>query len=256
MKRIYIEISNVCNLECSFCKKDSIRKRFLSVNEFDTIINKIKGYTKHIYLHVKGEPFIHPNLRDLLDIAYNNEMLVNITTNGTMIDFELLNHPAIRQINVSLHAYPFVSNKKEYLNDLIRLINYPNKSFNLSLRQWVKNSEVLEALNDVIFDDKTFLNYDDEFVWPSMDNKIYNENRSCLGGSMQIGILSNGTIVPCCLDSEGIINLGNIFDLNLDDVFRSQRYINLIEGFKKKKCSEELCKRCGFNGRKRSNQIK
>ena len=106
-KRVYIEITNICNLNCSFCPKSDRDKKVMTVPEFENIINKINGYTKHIYLHVKGEPLMHPHLDKIIKIANKNNINVNITTNGRLLKdkLDIINNNKIRQINISLHSF-------------------------------------------------------------------------------------------------------------------------------------------------------
>ena len=104
--KIYVEITNNCNLNCSFCSKDNLPKKEMSVDEFRIVIDKIKDYTDNIYLHVKGEPLLHSHLDEILTICDNIGINVRITTNGTLLSKKkdiLLKHN-IKQINVSLHS--------------------------------------------------------------------------------------------------------------------------------------------------------
>ena len=84
-KKIYVEITNKCNLNCSFCSKLKRELKTMSKDEFKHVISEIKPYTDYIYLHLKGEPLIHPDLEDILKIAKENNIIVNITTNGTKL---------------------------------------------------------------------------------------------------------------------------------------------------------------------------
>ena len=87
------------------------------------------------------------------------------------------------------------------------------------------------------------------FNWPDINIDIISERGTCLGLKKQIAILVDGTIVPCCLDNEGNINLGNIFRDNFNDVINSKRSRNIINGFNNNKIVEDLCKRCGYRTR-------
>lgn len=267
-KRIYIEITNICNLSCSFCSIDHRVKKTMTTMEFEEIIKKIDKYTDYIYLHVKGEPLLHPNLKELLDIAKKYNKYVNITTNGTILPkkVDILNHEAVRQINISLHS----ENKQD--NYLENIINSVDKLKNkiIVLRYWTLKNEKSPIIVDKVLNyfnlsttnvnkhiklrDNLYLDKQEEFVWPSLDNDYYNEIGTCYALKDQLAILVDGTVVPCCLDSDGIINLGNIYNETLEEIIDSKRYQTMKTGFCNRKVTEELCKRCSFKDRLLTNK--
>ena len=105
-KRIYIEITSSCNLKCSFCQETLRSPHFMSVDEFAHTLQQIRPYTNYIYLHVKGEPLLHPQLDEILALCRKAGVTVNLTTNGTLLADKLpilLAHPP-HQMNVSLHS--------------------------------------------------------------------------------------------------------------------------------------------------------
>ena len=106
--RCYLEITNRCNLSCSFCPKTKRPARTLNPAEFRQLAEKIRPYTDYLYLHVLGEPLMHPALKTLLDICRELSFRVVITTNGTLLPAQetvLLSSPALYKINVSLHSF-------------------------------------------------------------------------------------------------------------------------------------------------------
>lgn len=259
-KNTYIEITNICNMNCAFCKKETRLKKYMSVEEFKLVISKIKDYTEQIYLHVKGEPLMHKDLKELLDIALNNNIKVNITTNGTLLKDKLdtiLNSKAIRQINISLHSN---LNDSNYMNDILYCTDkiLENTDIYVNYRLWNlqgKNNEMIDiinkhynvdAYNNNIIRDHLFIELEHIFDWPTLNNNYYNEVGKCYGLINQLAILVNGDITPCCLDSEAIIKLGNIFEDSIDDILNSERSLKIIEGFRNNKKCEELCKHCNF----------
>ena len=276
MKKIYIEITNSCNLNCSFCLNTQREKAFMSIDNFEQIIKKVKDYTKLVCLHVKGEPLLHPQLEDILWIIDKYNLKTNITTNGTLLKKNLSiikNSNAVRQLNLSLHSCLENNNidVKEYLNNIYECVEQlENTDIIVSYRLWnlndiannEKNEEVIEflsqkykieklkekmALNEWIkLEEKIFINQDTMFIWPNLNEKTINESGRCLALKNQIAILVNGDVVPCCIDSEGKIILGNIFEKDLDNILNSNRALKIVEGFEKNIISEELCKRCGF----------
>ena len=258
-KKIYFEITNACNLNCDFCIKNQRKIDYISKDNFKLILNNIKDYTDYIYFHVLGEPLMHPDINELIDIA-SEQFNVNITTNGYLINRITTNK--IRQLNISLHSFDIKYKKslEEYLTDIFNKIDTLEKTY-ISLRLWVKNDyneEIINYINkryntnlksnDVNYkiNNHIFVNNFHEFIWPDLNNTYYSKEGSCYGLIEHIGILIDGTIVPCCLDSRGVINLGNIYKNTLDDVLNSDRVDEMITNFRNNKKTEELCKHCSF----------
>lgn len=257
-KKIYIEITNSCNLNCNFCIGTNEEKRFLSEDDFIIILDKLKGYTKYLYFHILGEPFMHPKINKFIDLAYDNGFNVNITTNGFLIN--RLNTDKVRQINISLHSLNLDNNLIEkYMNNIFNVVDKYNNTI-VSYRMWLDNPNkdiILNIINkhyntnfkefdNVKIKDNKYLGSFHEFVWPNLDNEYYSEDGSCYALRDHIGILSDGNIVPCCLDTKADIKLGNIFDDNLEEILTSDKVIKMKEGFKHQKKVEELCKHCSF----------
>ena len=94
--------------------------------------------------------------------------------------------------------------------------------------------------------DKIFLEWGERFEWPDSEAEVKGSRFFCYGLKDQFGILSDGTVVPCCLDSDGVINLGNIFTEDIDSILNSERALKMTECFAHGTASEELCKRCGY----------
>jgi len=268
-KKIYFEITNGCNLNCDFCIKNSRKTEYISIDNFKLVLNKLKDYTDYLYFHVLGEPILHPKINELIDIASKN-FKINITTNGYLID-KIKDNKNIRQLNISLHSfsskYNLILNK--YLDNVFNTIDelIKNDTY-ISLRLWVKskyNKEILDYINNryktnINYDvenykinNKLFINNFHEFIWPGLNNNYYSEEGTCYALIDHIGILVDGTIIPCCLDSKGIINLGNIYKDELNNVINSKRVETMINNFKNIKKCEELCKHCKFIEKNKQN---
>lgn len=272
-KKIYVEITNKCNLHCSFCGKNKRPLKEMSIDEFKVVIEKIKPYTDYIYLHIKGEPLLHPKLDEILSICDKEKIEVNITTNATLIKekFNILNsHKSLRQINISLYSE---NNYKDYFEKVFETCKILSTKMFISYRIWnLENfkldkkstdivNKIIASYNlspliveklyndiDIKIDNNTFVNKENLFVWPDLSNNLEIDNK-CYGLDTHIGILSDGTVVPCCLDGNGEINLGNIFKENLNDILNSNKAKEIIEGFKNNKSTCELCKNCNFRNR-------
>ncbi|MBM7869822.1 radical SAM protein with 4Fe4S-binding SPASM domain [Clostridium pascui] len=286
-KKFYIEITNMCNLACSFCPQTQRKPEFMSVKTFEKVLNQIKPYTDYIYLHVKGEPLLHPEIDKFLDLSYEKGLKVNITTNGTMINKakdKLITKPALRQINFSLHSFDGNEggeDKDSYINNIISFTKEALNSTNMliSLRLWnldqdnvtnlqrQRNRHILELIENefnlpykieekitpgrgVKIGDRLYLNQDYEFKWPSLDEEEDTTGKGfCHGLRNQVAILVDGTVVPCCLDGEAVINLGNINNTDFSEIIEGERASNLFDGFSRGKVVEELCRKCGYRKR-------
>ncbi len=259
MKKVYIEITNNCNLDCNFCIKNTRKSMFMSENNFKVILSKLKNTTNYLYFHVMGEPLLHPFINEFIDIATNNNYFVNITTNGYLIK-RIINNKNIRQINISLHSFDIKYNKSlnDYINDILEVAEYLKEYTYINYRIWVNSpykKEIIKLLEDKYdttitkhtkLHHNTYIDFDSEFIWPDLANNYYNEVGTCYALRDHLGILVDGTVIPCCLDSKGIINLGNIFEYNIEDIKRSERYKKMLQGFRNNKKCEELCKHCRF----------
>lgn len=263
-KKIYIEVTNGCNLNCDFCIKNDRKITNISFDNYKLIIDKIKNYTKEIYLHVLGEPLMHKDINRFINYANDNGILVNITTNGYLINNIKDNHN-IHRLNISLHSYSdkYKIDIDNYLDNIFKVIDNIIDNTFISLRMWVRGeyskyilnyinnryktdfkdidlNKKIKITNNLIID--TF----HEFIWPDLNNDYYNSKGKCMGLIDHFGILVDGTIIPCCLDSKGTINLGNIYQDDLDSVFNSERVKKMKDGFKNNYKCEELCRHCKF----------
>lgn len=278
-KKIYIEITNVCNLSCSFCSIDSRVKESITLENLEKLLININDYTDYVYLHVKGEPLLHKDLKKILDLCQKYNKKVNITTNGTLLKErqQELKHPIVRQINLSLHS----ENKKEnYLEEIFETVNYLKDKI-IIFRFWTmyngkmnKNStEIVEKITKyynlspevvkkikkdkhIKIKDNLYVDKANEFVWPNLNNDYFNEKGTCYALKDQLVILVDGTVVPCCLDSDGVINLGNIYEQSLEEIIKSERYQKMKENFSNRKACEELCKHCSFKDNLLTNTTK
>ncbi len=281
-KKVYIEITSVCNLACSFCPPTERAKGLIKVEQFNKILDEIRPHTKYIYLHVKGEPLLHPRIDQLLDAAHEKGFKVNITTNGTLIKKnreKILGKPALRQINFSLHSFDGhegSENREKYLGDILDFVR-DSKDYNtiISYRLWNlqkdhmtdiaarRNRETLEILEneynlDYRIEEKVqpgkgvkianniYLNQDHEFKWPSLLEPEDEGKGFCHALRSQAAILVDGTVVPCCLDGEGVINLGNVNEKSFTDIVQGERANNIVDGFSRREAVEELCRKCGY----------
>jgi len=249
----------------------------MSTSEFEHIAREVSSVSSYIYLHVKGEPLFHPQLGEILSLCGKYGLLANLTTNGTLLPERgelLLSSPSLRQVNISLHSMEGrMEEQEKYLAGVAAFALDASKrgAPYVSLRMW--NGEKGEDMSDsaarmlefisarfgcdvgaglrrgrdaAVFAPNVSVSFMDRFVWPDLALPVVSVRGRCLGGTRMLAILCDGTVTPCCLDSEGIIDLGNIFKSPLADIMSGERCVSLCRGFKGGPITEELCRRCHY----------
>ncbi len=268
-KKIYIEISNICNLSCSFCPGTKRAPKIMDLNKFKTVIQKITPFTDYVYFHLLGEPLLHPYLEEFLKICEENSLKVIITTNGTLIKKQqkiLLNSASHYKTVISLHSFEANKNQNfdDYINNCLSYAKMAEDKKIVVLRLWNNggedklNNEILEKIESRFptpwrntrggkqIGNNVYIQFGDKFDWPDIESDNQSDTAFCYGLRDQIGILADGTVVPCCLDNNGEINLGNIFESDLNDIINTTRAKNIYNGFSNRTTCEELCKKCSF----------
>ena len=268
--KVYLEISNLCNLRCAFCPGTKRKPHRMTEEEFSALLPKIRPFSDYLYFHLMGEPLCHPLLGRFLELAGQAGFKVILTTNGTLLpkmQEVLLSAPALHKVNISLHAFeandlavPF----SEYLRGCFAFGKAAEGKCIVSYRLW--NGGGADELNGQILDtmaqffprpwaeerrgprlgQKIYLEYGDKFDWPDLSAADNGERVFCYGLRDQIGVLCDGTVVPCCLDHEGDLSLGNLHEMTMDEILETPRAKAIYEGFRKGKAAEELCRKCGY----------
>ncbi len=267
--KVYIEITNICNMACSFCHGHSRPPRRMSLSEFSRVLDQLEGQTKYVYYHLMGEPLTHPRLPDFLEMAKERGFKSIITTNGTLLakrGAEIINS-GVHKVSISLHSFEGQDEAafEAYLHGVTDFADEASKAgIIVVFRLWNRGHD--GGRNDGIYDylrsrfegewaentrgirirDKLHLEWGDRFEWPDKEAPVQGDEVFCYGLRDHFGILSDGTVVPCCLDSEGGIGLGNIFTEDISSILSSPRAKALIEGFECRRASEDLCRRCGY----------
>lgn len=277
LQRAYVEIGNVCNLRCSFCPALRRPPRQMSAEEFRTVAEKLQGVTKTLYLHVMGEPLCHPELEEILRIAGEMGYRICVTTNGTLLRARgtaLLSFaPYIHRISISLHCMEGNGAEESLATYLSGVLDFARRSAALGIytvfRLWNldaegrtganRENETVEAALRSAYPEpwqkrwsgwrvgeNTFLEYAGIFTWPTESTADAEEDGTCHGLMDQIAVLADGTVVPCCLDAEGEIPLGNLFETDMETILSSPRATAMREGFAAGRMTENLCRRCTY----------
>lgn len=288
--RCYIEITNTCNLDCHFCPKHNRARRQLSAEEFSLLTDKIQGKVCFLYFHLMGEPLLHPLLPQFITMAREKGFKTVLTSNGTLLHraMNLLNAlPHKIQLSLHLHESNDKGELPNYINEvMIFSTQAATKGTCIVLRLWnqggkdKENEQVMRLIEKYVpkpwkerpdgfrLCDNLYLEFDRKFEWPSISHEkdeitsIHISTKQevfCKALIKQIGVLSDGSLVPCCLDHNGDVVLGNLLQQSLEEILASPRAIDMMKGFQHHTATEKLCQNCesalasnSFRGKARS----
>ena len=269
-RKIYLEITNRCNLRCSFCPGTRRPSRSMEEGDFIRLLDKLVPWTDFLYFHLMGEPLGHPKLIRFLDLAGERGFRVILTTNGTLLprrQEQLLCAGALHKVNISLHAFEandLPISFEEYLDGCLGFGQAAQGEKLVVYRLWneggadCRNEDILKRLEEyfpkpwvqerrgVRLGERVYLEHGEKFDWPELSAPDAGEQVFCYGLRDQLGVLCDGTVVPCCLDHEGDIPLGNLFEQSMEEILATPRAQAIFNGFEHGLAVEDLCRRCGF----------
>ena len=280
-KKVYLEITNVCNRNCAFCPGTRREPRFLGEPDFLRLLDRLRPWTDYLYFHLMGEPLLHPDLGRFLALAGERGFRVILTTNGTLLSEAepvLLSSPALHKLNLSLHSFEANAggSLEDYVNQCASFAARASaRGVIVNLRLWngdsaartgwnAENARILACLEAAFprpwtpsrtgerLAERVYLDRAEIFDWPDLEAPLENERHGCYGLRDQIGVLCDGTVVPCCLDREGELALGNLLSEDLGEILERPRAKAILDGFRRGEAVEALCKRCGYANRFRS----
>ena len=272
IRRIYIEITSRCNLNCSFCRTTE-RNNDMDPAFFADVLKQAKQITPYIYLHVHGEPLLHPAFEEIMNMCDQENMQVQLVTNGTLLAKypDLYRHSSLRKISFSLQSIEYHSaDPISYLKDILSFCEAASKQERpyCEIRFWRDDQLQMERTGTCLswlqehytftkterpdnyrIMDHVYVDAHNMFAWPSVGEPLNSIRGTCYGGIRQIAVLSDGTVVPCCLDSQGDIPLGSLQKQSLDEILSSKRYTDLCHGFENRELTEDLCRKCTYRNR-------
>lgn len=277
ISRCYLEITNICNLDCLFCPKTARAPRRLTIDEFELLTDRLVGEVQFLYFHLMGEPLMHPRLPEMVRRAREKGFVPVLTTNGTLLNIEgehawpiaePLLDAGLHKLQISIHSHEGngKDNPEQYMHNVMTYAKEAvRRGTIVVLRLW--NQGGYDSHNDELHDlianyiprpwtqrydgwrlaDHLYLEYDQMFEWPDEEHDEYHEDETfCYALRNQVGVLVDGTVVPCCLDHEGSIALGNLKEQILDEILSGPRAKALYDGFTNHTATESLCRRCGY----------
>ncbi len=277
-KKIYLEISNICNVQCSFCPVVEKDKKLMDIIEFESILKEVAPLAEIICLHLLGEPLAHPKFLEILAICEKYNTQIDLTTNGLLIkrySERIINAKCIRQVNFSLQVFKDNFPDRDIEPYLLPIFEFAKSAHEIrpalytNFRLWNQQSNEsdnedifikIESFFNIIINrnietgaikskniwNRLYLHFDSRFEWPSFLLPHQGTQGRCHGAVNHIGIHADGSVVPCCLDKDAAINLGNVKEQSLSDILNSERFIKMRDGFLNGVRVEEFCQHCTF----------
>ncbi|MDO4500037.1 MAG: radical SAM protein [Erysipelotrichaceae bacterium] len=265
IKRIYLEITNACNLDCPFCT-NSKGQSFMSLEEIDEYTSQIKEICDYIYLHVLGEPTLHPHVNEILDILDKKDLKLQLVTNGTLLYKypDILKHKCLRKLSVSLHSINNLDIEEKYYETINKLIEentdcaieirfYDYDNLELKLKNYLNtlqskySFDLTSKQRSYRLKDKVYIYFENFFKWPDMSDEYVGNKGRCQGIKSQIAILHNGDVTSCCLDPYGVNAFGNLKKECLKDILNNEKYLNALNDLRNNKLNLPLCQKCTYH---------
>jgi len=267
-RRAFIEITNNCNLACGFCASSSRPKVFMPPEEFEAAAAQAGALASVLFLHLLGEPFMHPRLPEILGACSRLKLKVNLVTNGVLLDKfgpGVFNEKCLAQVSVSLHALAglppalraqslrrltdFALREQPGLIVSFRLRGNPADSFIKETKAALLGALADDGAGERVRDglklrEGVYLNFGSIFDWPGGPGG--KAKKGCLGLRHHFGILSDGRVVPCCADFDGALALGNIKERPLAEILGSPAALALRDSIAGKTPMPPYCDSCGF----------
>lgn len=271
LKRVYLEITNICNLQCAFCLPHHRSPQSMTPEFFRSAVRQVKEFTPYIYLHVKGEPLLHPQFDEIMQICDEEKMEVQLVTNASRLSLysrSLLQHPSLRKISFSLQSIEY--QKTDPLALLENVLAFCREASQherpyCEIRFW-RNDQLSDPATKQCLSylgthfhpvssgrqknyrimNHVYVDFDNTFSWPEGSDPEQGDTGTCHGALHQIAVLSDGRVVPCCLDQDAAVCFGSLKETDLRTILMSERYLTMTEGLRRGKLTESFCRRCTF----------
>lgn len=289
--RVHIELTNICGLKCTFCPPKLAPSKTMTLEFFEKVLKELQPFTKEVTFHVMGDPLTLSNLQSYLDVTHAYGFRVMLTTSGYYLDKhspEVLLHPCVKQLNISLNSFNknnTALTQTAYFESIKKLclykLSHKPETF-INLRLWNLDEQSSDAMfNEAVYGyfeevfetkverlvleeqrpksyrlaSRILLHFDEYFEWPNMQSQ-HHSHGTCQGLQSHFGILADGRVVPCCLDAEGAITLGDLHVNTLESILSNEKTQAMIQGFKERKAVEALCQKCTYKHRFDATQEK
>lgn len=240
----------------------------MDLRDIEDHILQIKEFCSYIYLHILGEPLLHPGFENILHFLDEQKMSLQLVSNGILLSEypDLLKHGCLRKLSVSMHSVNHVQVGDEYFETIDRLIEndhgknielrfYDRESLDDRLLDYLKHLEKRYGFHETSkkgsyrLKKHVYVYFSELFQWPEMDAPFVSEQGSCHGAIDMIAINVDHEVTLCCLDPKAYNSIGNLKEKDLSEILSSDIYLNYLNEFKQHRFSSQLCQRCSYRTR-------
>lgn len=258
----------------------------MSTDMLRKVLSDVVPFGDEFTFHIMGEPTAHPEFAKMVSIAGEFNAPLTLTTNGTLVYrqaiADALLHPTVRQVNFSLQSWTSNFGYEKlggYLEKVLAFVARAERErpdLYVNLRLWNFGSDEETQLHNAHFlgplskafgvplegvrpdvrtrkshkiRNRLYLHFDSRFEWPSRKDPVRSKIGFCYALKNQIGVLADGTVVPCCLDKEGQVPVGNLTTHTFQEVLDSERAVSLKKAFDSYQLTEDLCQKCTYISR-------
>lgn len=288
---ITIEPTNYCNCSCPICETGAgilgRTSEHMSLENFQTIIDKIAHHSNTLMFYFMGEPFINTQSYSMIRYAKDKGIpFITTCTNGDPVNPSKLVESGIDEISFQIggitqetHGIYRVGSKIDRvfsnISETVRLRNEKNIKMRIvcgfilmkhneheveEFRDLMKNMGVDEAM--II--DPCVRTMEEGYIYlPSDENhwiydvvafrqgelvpKILAQNE-CPWLYYSVTIQVNGDVVPCCRDPHGQFVMGNILKQDLNDIWNNPKFIKFRTMVNSKQKNVKICSLCSGYG--------
>jgi len=259
MNTVGVETTNHCNLKCITCPTHERMKRrrgYMSEDVYKEVLRQLdcgstKGNPLSVGLSNWGEPLLHPSIIDYINMASTRSFRTSLVTNGTLLNRDLskrLMDSGLDELTFSIDgvgkAYEDIrgipyNNIKNKIDEFLSIKETVGWKGSVRIRTVVceSNSSAFKEIYDEWKGHGIEFSIQREVLWKDAER-----NDPCEFIKSTIVVLWNGDIVPCCVDYDGELNLGNVMTDNLFQVWDGKMEalrLNHIRGN-----YPSLCRKC------------
>lgn len=250
------------------------------------VLSDVVPFGDEFTFHIMGEPTAHPQFAEMVEIAGELSAPLTLTSNGTLVYrkavADALLNPTVRQVNFSLQSwtsnfgYDKLGGYLDKITEFVARAEKERPDLYINLRLWnhgsdeetqLHNAHFLQPLSQAFgvslegikpniltrkshkIRNRLYLHFDSRFEWPSVKDPVRSKVGFCYALKNQIGILADGTVVPCCFDKEGQVSVGNLSTHSFREVLDSERAVKLRKAFDSYQLTEDLCQKCTYISR-------